>query len=49
MFVTAVGADLILRMNLNAWKESRPLEGTNAATNYDAAMAAIGQRFEAGA
>lgn len=49
MFVTAVGADLILRMNLKAWKESRGLQGTGAATEYDAAMTAVQDRFDAAA
>jgi hypothetical protein len=47
MFVTAVGADLILRMNLKAWQENRGLQGTPAATDYDSAMAAVQTRFDA--
>jgi len=38
MFVTALGADLFLRMNLAAWQNTRDFYGTPEAANYDAVM-----------
>jgi hypothetical protein len=41
MFVTALGADLFMRMNLTAWQHHRALGTSNRAPAYDGAMQAL--------
>ena len=38
MFMTLLGADLFMRMNLAAWKHSQTLEGSPEAANYHRVM-----------
>lgn len=39
MFMTVLGADLFMRMNLTTWKNHRAFSGTPAAEGYDRVMA----------
>ena len=43
MFMTLLGADLFMRMNLSAWKHSRTLEGSPAEANYHRVMGELEQ------
>jgi lysylphosphatidylglycerol synthetase-like protein (DUF2156 family) len=38
MFVSVLGADLMMRINFAAWKSTRPFEGTPEAAAYDRVM-----------
>jgi hypothetical protein len=38
MFVSVLGADLMMRINFSAWKSARPFEGTPEAAGYDRVM-----------
>lgn len=43
LFMTALGADLVMRMNLTNWKNSRAFAGSPAAEGYDRVMGALEQ------
>lgn len=43
LFMTALGADLVMRMNLTNWKNSREFAGSPAAEGYDRVMGALEQ------
>ena len=38
MFITVLGADIFMRMNVAAWKNSRDFAGLPEAENYDRVM-----------
>jgi hypothetical protein len=38
MFMTALGADLFLRMNLSAWRNTRDFAGSPESARYDRIM-----------
>jgi hypothetical protein len=38
MFVSALGAEFIMRMSLNAWRHSHDLSASETVAAYDAAM-----------
>lgn len=38
MFMTVLGADILMKMNLSAWKNSHTFEGTKEAAEYDDVM-----------
>lgn len=42
MFITVLGADLFMRMNLAAWKHSKALAESQLAESYDREMSAFG-------
>ena len=39
MFITVLGADLFMRLNLTAWKSTHAFAGTPEAEDYDRVMA----------
>jgi|GEM_PF-2592561 len=41
MFMTVLGADFFMRMNLNAWKSTRSFRGSTEEAQYDATMTAL--------
>ena len=43
MFMTLLGADLFMRMNLSAWKHSQTLDSSPAAANYHRVMGELEQ------
>jgi hypothetical protein len=43
MFVTVLGADLFMRMNLKAWKNSQNFAGSTEAAGYDRVMGELSQ------
>lgn len=43
MFMTVLGADFFMRMNLLAWKNSLSFRGTSEEAQYDATMSALDQ------
>jgi hypothetical protein len=43
MFVSALGAEFIIRMSLTAWRHNRAVTASDTATTYDSAMAAVGE------
>jgi hypothetical protein len=42
LFVSVLGVELMMRLNLTAWKQNRALVASDAATPYDEAMEAAG-------
>lgn len=46
LFMTVLGADLFMRMNLSTWQHHRALEGSSAAEGYDRVMGAMEQISE---
>ncbi len=43
MFMTVLGADLFMQMNLSAWKNTRSFEGTKDAAEYNDIMSEMQQ------
>jgi hypothetical protein len=43
MFVSALGAEFIIRMSLTAWRHNHAVFASDTATAYDSAMAAVGE------
>jgi len=43
MFVSALGAEFIIRMSLTAWRQNRAVFASDTATAYDSGMAAVGE------
>jgi hypothetical protein len=43
MFMTVLGADLFMQLNLTAWKSTRNFFGSPAAESYDTIMSAMEQ------
>ena len=46
LFMTVLGADLFMRMNLSTWQHHRTLAGSSAAEGYDRVMGAMEQISE---
>ena len=46
LFMTVLGADLFMRMNLSTWQYHRTLAGSSAAEGYDRVMGAMEQISE---
>ena len=46
LFMTVLGADLFMRMNLSTWQHHRTLAGSSAAEGYDRVMVAMEQISE---
>jgi len=43
MFVSALGAEFIIRMSLTAWRQNRAVFASDSAAAYDSGMAAVGE------
>lgn len=46
MFMTVLGADFFMRMNLSAWKSSLSFRGTEEEAQYDATMSALDETIK---